>query len=519
MSSSNQPRDNVLGETDDLPPLMEVASSVVEPIVITDNQARWVLENKGILSRDSCIQVQMVVPSNLDGLGFLPVGAGIFSLIKSAVLRIGARRINTIQDLAFLKSMTHSYDTPSYRTNVTRILKGINTTLIPTNSAPTGLVGGMFCPAGGNLSVEGEQSQDYQMKLRSDADKTPSWSIKLSDLFPILNDIELPLFLLRDEVAIDLTFRTQSATDGANGTGTLCCFEPSAGATPMVLGTCKIDKPSVLLFLDTIYYANERMEQVEESVNAKKGLFLNYTDVIQNVSNLPALPAINIGTETQLSTQQKVNQVPLSGFRVKNLFWCYNSGDRQPVTTNPVTAITDFRYFNPILGKYEMSSYLKDDTWNLRVNDLLEFPSPVTSATLKASQAEDVYGSPVWLNQALWSHNPTTTKSGLYPTPTTSALLPTKTQYKGWGGELGYDNLNGNMSFSAVNLGSGWGNDNDDFTILNQKPIEVLHSDLPVTALTNVARNAYYYSEVVKTFAIKDGQAVVLQQPAVPTPR
>ena len=517
-SSNNQPRDNVLGETDDSPPVMEVASSVVEPIIITDTQARWVLENKGILSRDSCIQLQLLVPDAQDKLGFLPVGSGIYSLIKTAVLRIGARRINTIQDLAFLKTMTHAYDTPSYRTNVTRILKGINTSMIPANVEPAGLIGGMFVPAGGDLNAEGEQIQDSQMRLRSTPELTPSWSIKLSELFPILNDIELPLFLLKDEVAIDLTFRTQSATDGPNGTGSICCFEPKVGPPTMVLATCKLDKPNVLLFLDTIYYSNERMEQEAERVNAKNGLYLNYTDVIQNVANLPALPAINIGTETEMSTQQKVSQVPLSGFRVKNLFWCYNAGDRQPVTTNPVTATTDYRYYNPLLGKYSMMGYKKDDTWDLRVNDVLQFPQPVTSATLKASEAEDVYGSPVWLNHALYSHNPTSVKAGLYPTLATNALLPNPTQYKCWDG-LPVDELNGNLAFSAVNLSSGWGNDNDDFVLINQKPIEVLHSDLPVNAKTNVTRNAYYYAECVKTFAILDGQAQVFQQPAVPVGR
>ncbi len=511
-SSKTSLGDNVLGETDDSPPTMEVQSSVVEPIIVTDTQARWVLENKGILSRDSVIQVQLIVPAGTEG--FLPVGAGIYSLIKSATLRIGARRINSIQDLAFFKSMTHSYDTPSYRTNVTRILKGINTTLVPTNSAPTAVAGGQFVFAGGVLGDggEGAQGMDYQTTIRSGETLTPSFSLKLSDLFPVLEDIELPLFLLKDEVAIDLTFRTQTATDGPGGVGTICCF-PQGAAGP-VLGTCKIDKPSLLLFQDTIYYSNERMEEVAMAVNAKEGLYLNYTDVIQNVAALPALPPINTGTETEMSTSQKVNQVPLSGFRVKNLFWCYNVVDWQPKTI-PATAYANYRYYNPFMGKYAMSAYLKDDTWNVRCNDLLLFPQPVTSATLKAAEAEDVYGSPVWLNQALWSYNPVTTKSGLYDIDPNTQLLPGQPDYKLWGGHMSMENVGGQMSFSAVNLSTGWGNDNDDFVVINQKPIEVLHTDLPVRGDRNRDKNVYYFSEVVKTFAILDGKAVVLQQPAV----
>ena len=124
------PKDNILGKTEDIPATMRVESSTLEPITITDTHARFVFENKGILSRDTVLQFQLT-QSGTDP-AFLPIGCGIYSLIKRATLRVGAKRITEISDLAFYRTMTHAYNTPSYRANYLRFMKGINNTLVPT---------------------------------------------------------------------------------------------------------------------------------------------------------------------------------------------------------------------------------------------------------------------------------------------------------------------------------------------------------------------------------------------------
>ncbi len=510
------PSDRVLGATDDIPSVMNVESSVLEPIIITDTQARFVLENKGILSKDSVLQFQLTC--SLPGQGFLPLGSGIYSLIKQATLRIGATRINNLQDLALFKTMTHSYDTPSFRTNVTRLLKGINTTMVNTNVNPGNLASGQFLPAGSNLFAEGFCGPDYQMQLTNDSNTTPCWSIKLAELFPVLYDIELPLFLLNDEVAIDLTFNTQTATDSAKGTGSICCFQ-TLNAGVAQLGTCTLVKDTCLLYMDTITYANERMEQVAEAVNAKSGMFLDYTDVIQNVAAMPTVPPPPAAAGQPMTIQQKTDQVPLSGFRVKNLFWGYNVLDYSFTTSAGTTNPGNFRFFNPLLGKYALNAYTEDDTWDIRVNDRLIFPQPIKSTTMKVTEAENVYGSPVYLNQALYSFAAETTKGADFPIPATSSLLPDAGVYPHFWGEGRISALRGGLNFSAVNLSHGWGDDNDDTVLIDQKPIEIQHRALPVNQSTNFQRNAHYFAEVVKRFGIMDGKVQVFQQPAVQTSR
>lgn len=513
MSSAS---DRILGETSDIPSVMDVHSTVLEPINISTTQARFVLENKGILSKDSVLQFQVKVGTAQSGRGFLPIGAGIYSLIKTATLRCGATRINHVSNPALHKSMTHSYDTPSYRQNVTRLLKGVNTTLCSINAAPNVVTGGMFTLSGSDLFDENQCRQDYQMKLTDSESTTPCWSVRLADLFPILHDIELPLFMLKDEVAIDLTFREQTGTDSLNGVGSVACFEGTAPGVPG-LSTASLVTSSCLLYIDTITYANERMEQIAQSVNAKEGLFLDYTDVIENVSNLrfASVPQ----AATVMTPYNKTDQVPLSGFRVKNIFWGYNVLEYTTLT-NPVTAPpANFRFFNGYLGKYALLSCIEDETWDVRVNDTLIFPQPIKSSTQKAAEAENVYGSPVYLNQALYSFNATATKTGVFPVAATSALLPwAGAPYTSMAG-IPLDQLDGRLHFNAVNLSTGWGDDNDDTLHVDQKPIEIQHQNFPIAPTDNFQRNCHYFAEVVKRFGVMDGKVQVFQQPAVQTSR
>jgi len=528
MGTLARPQDNVLGSTDDVPAAMSVSSSVLEPIVITDTQARFVLENKGILSRDSVLQFQLTAEDALKG--FLPTSAGIFGLIKQATLRIGARRISDVKDYGMYKTMAHAYDSPSFRNNKTRILKGINTAYVPTPVASNAVSAGQFIPAGSQVAGEGDVFQDYQGILTNSMDTTPCWSIKLAELFPILYDIEIPLFLLQEEVAIDLTFNTQAATDKmVGGVGSLCCFEKVAGSAgpPVVtgekLGACKLVKESCLLYLDCIYYENERMEREAERVNASQGMFLDYSDLIQNVSNLPFNSAVQ-ALSTDLFSSSKIDQIPVSGFQVKNLMWGYNVADWTTYHAGVAVPPTTNKFYNEWYGKYALVAFRKDDTFQMRVNDLLQFPEPVTSSTHKAAEAESTFGAPVWLNQGVWSYNPVVTKSGLYPVDVKASLFPPAYgggvgEMKVWGSHMDMQKyVQGQQSFNSINLSNSWGDSNNDAILINQKPIEVLHTGLSVSPTDNYNRTTYYFANVVKRFGIQGGKAVVFQGPAVATP-
>tara|TARA_R100000353_G_scaffold63265_1_gene49636 strand:- start:297 stop:1880 length:1584 start_codon:yes stop_codon:yes gene_type:complete len=521
-----KPSDQILGKTDDIPAVMRVESSTLEPITINDNNARFVFENKGILSRDTVLQFQLVTGG---GVGFLPIGSGIYSLIKKATLRVGAKRICEITDIPFYRSMTHAYNTPSYRANYVRFMKGINNTLVP-NQLGTSVGGvnanvdaGKFQPTGGEVAVSTFVPEDTvvpnDMKLTSSADTTPCWSIYLRELFPILESIELPLFLMNEEVVVELEFNKQTTAGdvASNGVGTLCCFESDSAAPPnLVEHTCSLVKDSCLMFVDTIYYANERMEDIDRQTDATKGMALKYTDVISNVASMGDQVAI---TPPALRETEVIHQLPLSGFSVKNVFWCFNAPARSSLTNAGQQKSTP-EFYNPLYGKYAMLATPKSSTFDMRVNDSLVFPEPITNPALKATEASLVYNSPVYLHTALYSRDSYTTKTGEFaddalalPVSESKEARPGGT-YRLFGGIEPTEMLGG-QHFEAVNLSTMPGDANDDSIYINQKPIEVLHRKFPTNQHTNFRYNAYYFAEVVKGFALKNGNVVIQQGPSV----
>jgi len=529
-----KPSDQILGKTDDIPAVMKVETSTLEPITINDNNARFVFENKGILSRDTCIQFQLVTSG---GVGFLPIGSGIYSLIKKATLRVGAKRICEINDLAYYRSMTHAFNTPSFRANYVRFMKGINNTLVPLQVGSTsGGVNanedvGKFQPTGVEIASNTLNPETSvlpnDMQLTSSADTTPCWTIYLRELFPILESIELPLFLMNEEVVVDIEFNKQtSATDTAvNGVGTLAVFEANSANPPVKqLHTCSLVKESCLMYVDTIYYANERMEDVDRQTDATRGMSLRYTDVISNVASMQGQEDVGAGAVVE---KEVIHQLPLSGFSVKNIFWCFNASNRSSLTGG-VQVPKDPQFYNPFYGRYAMLATPKNNTFDVRVNDALIFPEPITNPGLKAEEAKQVYNSPVYLHTALYSRDSYTEKTGAFNDDAnalpfsesvldltqTDATTGKKGTYKLFGGLLPTE-LAGGQHFAAVNLSTMPGASNDDAIYINQKPIEVIHRKFANNANTNFAYNAYYFSEVVKGFSLKNGNVMIQQGPSV----
>ena len=511
--------DDVLGATQDRPSSMTVVSTTEHPIVISNSHCRFVLRNEGTLSKDSVMSFQLLVSDANSGHAFLPCNTGIFALLKECTLSIGGVRLHNLQDIAYFRGMTQSYETPSYRTNRSRILRGVNNVMMAAPTAPVGNTNaGTYIPAGSVATSETSAELDYQMKLTSSASSSPEWSLALKDIFPILQQIELPLYLLTDQVVLDFRLQSQLNLDqDVNGVGSLCCFENSAANTQR-LGACELNLANCLLYQDTIYWNNEKVEAISKSVNARDGFFLNYTDVLHNVSNHPAADPITIAGETTTINLQKNDRVAVSGHSIKNLFWGFAVADWRPSTVPPSAIGTpgnnQQRYWDQWLGKYALLAYRKSATFDVRLNDQLLLPEPMSSETQKFTECTNVYDSPPWLNQSLYSYNPSVTKGDIYPNNARAQQLPDDT-YGLWGGHQSAASLNAKQHFCALHLGNLRGDSEDDSTLVSSKPIEVLHSELPVTAASNYNRRCLYYAEIVRRFGVQDGSAIVFEGPAV----
>lgn len=503
-------QDLVLENSDDIPMAMSVQSDVLEPQILTQKIAKFVLPHTGILSRDSVFQMQILTSTDKC---FLPLNAGIYSAINRVDLMIGQQTIQSVNSVALYKAITHSYDTPAYRNNFTRIQKGINTMMKQNgtniNAGGSNVNAGLLIPAGtiiNNFDPKG-CTMAGETQIRNTSSKTPAFSIKISELFPLLDSIELPLFLINDPVSVVFHLNSQDNTNNQSnrkGLGNIVLQPYTSFNTPNTTGvTANIISETFLFYADYLYYTDERMFAIEESLNANKGMAKIYTDMIQIV-NLQ--DTVGGTTNTNIIEKPFNFQIPVSNYQVKNVFLCWNPieslGDGSG-NTYPAGATL----YNSLLGNYAMLNSVKPYSVQMRVNDELIFPQPLVSDALKAQEASYVYGSSVNLHTGLYSLNGCVLPTGNFSIADNATYYPIDGATSGFvafGGMNLSTQLSKNMHFLGVNISTLYGDSDRDTELINQKPIEVF-GNYPVNNTTNIKYNNYAFVEVTKLFAVKDG--------------
>ena len=510
-------QDLVLDTSDDSEFSMYVMSNVIEPINKSKTSLKFVIPNEGILSRDSYLQFELKAGST-PGC-FLPIGSGIFSLLANAELRIGSQRIQSNPNLSIFRQITKSYDTPSYRNNYTRYMNGIATTVSPCPVGSTSPTAGNSSAGMLQLTAGVPQPSDmtiqnlpYDLTITTNYETTPVWSIKLSDLFPIFDTVELPCFLIKNPIEILLTLHTQDNGNedaSPNSYGALGCFKDGPGAG----STVELNLDSCLLFSDHLYYSDTRMFQIEEQMNFKNGMSLLYTDVISVVNSQPKVGSVPGAGAT--ATIKKVFPIPISNFSVKNLFTCWNTTDYTGSTQTASTGTNS----NKLLGKYALLNSPKPYHIQVRINDELHYPQDLVSDALKFSECEYVYGSPANLCCGMYSYNGSNSGTGGYNFQANNSGFFSQevgTNYNFWGstGGAGINvarNLTGCNHFLGINVSNMYGDNNQDTIIVGQKPVELL-VDWFVNEDGDVALNNITFAECVKMFSLDSGEVIITDQ-------
>ena len=512
MSSSLQ--DLVLDKSDDSELSMYIMSNVLEPITKSKTQMKFIIPNEGILSRDSYLQFE--ITAGKSG-GFLCCGSGVFSLLKNAEIRIGSQRIQSNPNLPIWKQITKSYDTASYRNNYTKYMNGINTTISPTpvgvrtatdgnvNTGLLQLTGAVPEPA--NMTI---QNLPYELELSTSVATTQSWSVRLADLFPLLDSVELPCFLIKNPIEILLTFHTQDVgTESVNpdSYGAIGCFIGADGARADANATMALNLDTCLLYSDHLYYSDTRMFQIEESMNDQKGMALLYTDVISVVSNQSALGGVAPAGETK--PNKRIFQLPVSNYSLKNIFTCFQCPDYSGASAGYKTKVGT--YSNSLFGKYALLNSPRPYELQLRINDALHYPQNLVSDSLKFSECEYVYASPANLACGLYSYNGSNSgKDGYDFYANGSGFFPTAQDatYSFWGGISTAYNMTGNLHFTGINVSNIYGDNNNDTILVQQKPIELL-TTWYINSDADLALNNYTFMEVVKMFSLNAGEVVI----------
>ncbi len=231
---------------------IDVDTNVLDPVV-NGESCRFVLSNRGFLNSFSKITLSVKIAS----AGTFPVGVGVYSLLDSAVLRIGNSELSRFDGLSSwmaYKSMFIGNDTNLERETYTTsrimnhevIYDNITGDVSNTDSEGYGLSTKYeyIQNAGG---TGGALSSDPCLRVANG----PVFSVSLADLFPWLRFNQLPLFAINEQVSIELNFNSEASLQR--------CIHPKNSENTGQL--FEIDKTQTKFIADYLFYTDGNIQE------------------------------------------------------------------------------------------------------------------------------------------------------------------------------------------------------------------------------------------------------------------
>ncbi len=449
---------------------MNIETNILDPLIVNNSFARFVLERKGILDAGSTFTFAVTcdAAADADDKAFLPARTGINSLIKQAVLKVGTKVLATSTDFNFYETMRRQFKTSEEKALKDMIKVGTMDNLEPQNSG-NGLyqIADTQYPTALPAATDGLVNSFIAIK--SDPTQTPVFQVKLSDLFPMARNLQLPLFVINEQVSVEFTFNTQAAT----GNGKVVSFDKSY--LPGGNQAISVSSLNCQFLADYLTYDDATMDETAQMVMSDSGMILPYEDLLLTTATLPASG----------STTKSVSDIAVANRRVRAIML------HQGVDAT-----------NEILGVYGSPANNIPESYNLRINDVLYYPRPVQREATKYTQLSQVFGVDLNVANAEYSLDALTNKQDATQ-PINNHIISANT-FAGHSQQV----LEGQQHFVGVNLSTSPLNILGTGTLVGQKPIQ-FEIDYFNTGINGPARTLRFYSLVERQFTLKGGNVFV----------
>ncbi len=452
---------------------MTIDTAVLDPITISQSGCKFVLENRGILDVGSHITFSVHPTAAGDGKCFLPVKTGIASVIQRCILKVGTKVLAQTDDFAYYHTMARAFHTNEEKAQKDFVVAGCTDVMEPNNQGT-----GFYQMESVNYSDANvdEGSIDGSVSLRSSTTECPVFSLKLSQLFPMMKAVQLPLFMMSEPVSIEIVWRKQP--DGVASLGQVAVFEDGyADSTAMTVGT-----ENVKFLADYLTYIDEKMEDTARVVNSEEGLIIPYADLVLTNTTIPTLPAPpGAGTVTK---QSVVREIALSGQVVRSLL------------IHDKSSSADFT--GELLGQYASTAYRVPDAYNFRINDQLIYSRDVVNEARKSEQLSKVFGTEINCLSSEYSFDPMVNKQ-VVDHPINNNIISTNT-IEG----ITQRNLQAKMHFEGLDLSLTPINVFGAGTLVGSKPI-TYSKTITRTSTENTNRELRIFASVEKAFNLRQG--------------
>jgi len=366
---------------------IDVATEILEPVSFSQSEARFVLSNKGILHSNSRItfavdKTVFTAPGTGENSLF-PINIGVASLLQRVRLTVGGKTVSELEDFNHYMAYESNFVTPENnkeREQVfgSRIGLGTRPTLknrqanydvagVGANNIESIQEADSICvdngkdfdynSAGNTFLAKGvlpaptRKIHDYQ-----DTFNKGVFSILIADLFPFLKMNQLPLFMLKEQVMIHLTFTPRTSLGLGLGGGNSERIVTTSGDLGDADAT--ILRDDVKMVADYIFYPQEMMLQYQQANANMSFSYVDYQFVKRDVSSSEFSGQLiqNVGGAGRI-----VNKV------------CVQVENKKPTDQG---LINNYGSDSPLVSATGVGTI----ETNLRYNDLFLFPIDVTNS-------------------------------------------------------------------------------------------------------------------------------------------
>ncbi len=352
--------------------LQNLETDLLDPVVFnegsgttTDGFCRFTLQNKGFLHSHSKLFISLVPGTGVTRAIF-PPNVGVGSVVKRAVLKVGNKVINEISDWDYLHAAKSCGI--SNENNVERELyttgRCINNAFVygdgqDSNAKEYGLEVGRNINGGTNM-----KTLEFSVMDVGSVAESPTYAIDLSDLFPFLKVHQLPLYMIKEPINIELTFRPPADNRIVKITG--------AADAEFV-----IDRNELKFCADYIFYGSG--DEMARYAEQNQSLSFSFTD------------------HRMISTS--VTQASLQSETVRNIGMASRQVNKVITMFNPARAEeTELLQGLKSLGSTITSAAGANNgkvaglSYNIRYNDKFEFSSNITNTARLFNLLQDTEG-------------------------------------------------------------------------------------------------------------------------------
>ena len=422
---------------------IRVESNVLDPATINDRHALFKIPNSGILDIGSRITMSLYGSTENTNLTMM---GGAYSIIKNATLSHQGVNIAQTIDSNYLMSIRQNWVQQETRRNRGRIVNGCNNIYeYAISGLGAGDKTGVLSYSPEHATGKSNENVADKYKLANGADaagvtRRSEFSIELSELFPELSMDMIPVYLLDDNIVLDIEFTSNIHTG------------PRASAVNGTLDVADkvlIDKTDFKFVSDHLFFDEAVMASLRNQSQTDRGIVISYGDfnTVMNTMTPPTRP----GAGTITSKNFRFN-IGLSNLRVRYMLLHNQMANHDAVADQP---------YNQICGRYASVGPQGPEELQIVINNTNYFNSPITSASRLYSELTDIYAIAPYIPSSAYScdgqvHDAVSSVQGAVTNNTVDNLSSgfTSSQFRGTAQTqlAGSNHILGiNMSFSKKN--------------------------------------------------------------------